>query len=100
MSYLACYVSADSKCVIWLQVQPSPWTLRTLQDKFVQKDHLASNGIAVVDYRKVTDAVRAARLSCTDRVRRAAADPDAAVLPAVPRNSTFWLRFARMLRCH
>lgn len=39
-------------------MQPSPWTLRTLQDKFLQKDHLSSNGIAVVDYRKVTDAVR------------------------------------------
>ena len=36
-----------------VEVHPSPATIRIIQDKFVQKDHLAAHGVAVAEYMPV-----------------------------------------------
>lgn len=40
-----------------VEIQPTPSTLRTIQDKFVQKQHFRANGVAVTDYMDVPDQV-------------------------------------------
>ncbi|KAI8329412.1 phosphoribosylaminoimidazole carboxylase [Chlamydoabsidia padenii] len=36
-------------------VHPSPFTVQTIQDKFVQKNHLVSHGVPVADYMETND---------------------------------------------
>ena len=40
-----------------VEIQPTPATLRTIQDKFVQKQHFQASGVAVTDYMDVPDQV-------------------------------------------
>lgn len=40
-----------------VEIQPTPSTLRTIQDKFIQKQHFQANGVAVTDYVDIPDEV-------------------------------------------
>jgi phosphoribosylaminoimidazole carboxylase len=40
-------------------VQPTTWTIRTIQDKYVQKEHLISHGVRVADSVRVGSTVEA-----------------------------------------